>query len=302
MILRKEYILVNQNLVYQPNDLIKWFWFIIWNVLWENLKSNSNAGKRASVSPDAMLVGPRRQPNDPILSARPFLKKYSSTTSLAPIHLPAASKAQHSATGPVRRSAQLPLSHDAWLPTCPVVWLLPPRHVTQSSSLARHLQVLPRRCLWWTPHVDEPPFSQATRRCCAESACCKHMFQLFFMFQKYAASVLYGCCKSRSGCCICCSGSTRMLSASFPIVSSVFWRMLQVFYLDVAYVSHVCCKVLSGCCICCNDFQEFLGVFASVSNICRKCFSCFERMLQVLHLDVAKVDWCCTSCNVTYLP
>jgi len=53
--------------------------------------------------------------------------------------------------------------------------------------------------------------------------------------------------------------------------------MLQVFYLDVAYV--------------CNGFQTFLGVFfhvfhkhvSSVSSI-------FIRMLQVLHLYVLKVD------------
>jgi hypothetical protein len=52
--------------------------------------------------------------------------------------------------------------------------------------------------------------------------------------------------------------------------------MLQVFYQDVAHV--------------CNDFEVFSGVFASVSDICCKCFRSFGRMLQVLHLDVAKVD------------
>ena len=71
-----------------------------------------------------------------------------------------------------------------------------------------------------TPHADTDPFSQAARRCCAESACCKHMFQVFHMFQKYVASVSYGCCKSGSGYCIC----------------------YKCFYLDVLYVSHICYK------------------------------------------------------------
>jgi hypothetical protein len=47
------------------------------------------------------------------------------------------------------------------------------------------------------------------------------MFQVFQMFHMYVASVSYGCCKSRSGCCICicCNGCTRMLQASimFPM-------------------------------------------------------------------------------------
>ena len=40
--------------------------------------------------------------------------------------------------------------------------------------------------------------------------CFKCMFQMFYLFQMYVASVLSGCyksrsgcCKSRSGCCIC---------------------------------------------------------------------------------------------------
>jgi hypothetical protein len=33
--------------------------------------------------------------------------------------------------------------------------------------------------------------------------CCKLMYQVFPLFYIYVLSVLYGCCKSRSGCCIC---------------------------------------------------------------------------------------------------
>jgi hypothetical protein len=43
--------------------------------------------------------------------------------------------------------------------------------------------------------------------------------------------------------------------------------MLQVFYLDVVYVA--------------NDF---------VASVCSECFICFRRMLQLVHLSVAKVD------------
>jgi hypothetical protein len=53
-------------------------------------------------------------------------------------------------------------------------------------------------------------------------------------------------------------------------ISSVFRRMLQVFYLDVAYVANV-----------------------FVAFVCPKCFICFGRMLQFFHLSIAKVDRRC---------
>jgi hypothetical protein len=63
------------------------------------------------------------------------------------------------------------------------------------------------------------------------------MFQIFHLFfQTFIASV-------SSGCCIC------------------FTCMLQLFYLDVVYVS--------------NGFQEFLNAFASVSAVLYKCCKCF---------------------------
>jgi hypothetical protein len=36
--------------------------------------------------------------------------------------------------------------------------------------------------------------------------------------------------------------------------------------------------------------QCFSGVFVSVSDACFNCFICLLRMLQLLHLDVSKVD------------
>jgi hypothetical protein len=52
-----------------------------------------------------------------------------------------------------------------------------------------------------------------------------------------------------------------------------FIRMLQMFYLDVAYV-----------------LQWLQTCFPGVSDVCYKYFNCFRYMLQVFHLDVAKVD------------
>jgi hypothetical protein len=91
----------------------------------------------------------------------------------------------------------------------------------------------------------------------------KHMLQMFQIFHRYVASVSYECYKSRSGCFICSNGCTRMFKLPFFNVSSafsdacckcgyldvayVFTHMLQVFYLDVAYV--------------CNDFQMFFMCF-----------------------------------------
>ena len=53
---------------------------------------------------------------------------------------------------------------------------------------------------------------------------CKCLFKMFHLFQAYVVvSVL-------SGCCIC------------------FTHMLQVFYLDIAYVSHICCNSMFHLC------------------------------------------------------
>jgi hypothetical protein len=52
-----------------------------------------------------------------------------------------------------------------------------------------------------------------------------------------------------------------------------FTHMLQVFYLNVAYV--------------CNCFS---CVFARVFIACFKYFSCFVHLLQLFYLDVSKVD------------
>jgi hypothetical protein len=64
----------------------------------------------------------------------------------------------------------------------------------------------------------------------------KRVFQVFHTFHTYVVSVSSRCCKSRSGCCICCYAYTRMF---------------QVFYLFQTYVTNVssgCFKSRSKCC------------------------------------------------------
>jgi hypothetical protein len=88
--------------------------------------------------------------------------------------------------------------------------------------------------------------------------------------------------------------------------------MLQVFYLDVAKVDldiaytcmlqayvFKCFKVfhmyVCKCFICMLHmfamvFKCFSGVFASVSDACFKCFIYLFCMLQLLHLNILKID------------
>jgi hypothetical protein len=97
----------------------------------------------------------------------------------------------------------------------------------------------------------------------AAYVCCKHLFSMFHLFFGRTLQVCL------FGYCIC------------------FTHMLQVFYLDVAYV--MVYKCFSG--VFCKYFRCMFQVFSSV----------FRRMLQLLHLNVSKVDRCCTCCNVTHL-
>jgi hypothetical protein len=144
--------------------------------------------------------------------------------------------------------------------------------------------------------IDEPRFAQIARRCYAESAYCKRMFQVFQVFHMHVASV------SR-GYCIYCHGYTRMLQVYCSKCFSFFEHMLQVFYLNVAYVSHICYKCFIWMLYCFTHMLQVfhLDVIAYVLQWLHTCFSwCFKRMLQVFQLfwtyvvrfqlDVAKVD------------
>jgi hypothetical protein len=141
-----------------------------------------------------------------------------------------------------------------------------------------------------------------------ESSCCKYMFLVFQMFQRYVVSLSDVCCKSRSGCCICCNSSTRMLQRSVTNVSFVFTDVCcKCVYLDVAYVSHICyicfiwmlrmfAKVFKCFLVCL--FQVFQK---HVASVCFKCFSCFRHMLQVFYLNVAYVASICSKCFIYFI-
>jgi hypothetical protein len=68
------------------------------------------------------------------------------------------------------------------------------------------------------------------------------MFQVFPMFQRYVASISYRYYKSRSGCCICCKCFIGMSQAFVQSVSSVSDACYKHFDLDVSYVPHIYCK------------------------------------------------------------
>jgi hypothetical protein len=50
---------------------------------------------------------------------------------------------------------------------------------------------------------------------------------------------VFKCFSISSGCCICCSGYTRMLQVSVPNISPVSDVCCKCFYLNVAYVTVV---------------------------------------------------------------
>jgi hypothetical protein len=130
--------------------------------------------------------------------------------------------------------------------------------------------------------TDHFPLCSMSYRRRVKNAGCERMFQVF---QRYVASVSYGCCKcNRSGCCICCNGYTPMLQAFVPNVSSVFsYVCCKCVYLDVAYVSHIYCKCFLWM------LHMFCNGFSNVSMCFCKYFGC---MFQVFHLssDISKVD------------
>jgi hypothetical protein len=112
------------------------------------------------------------------------------------------------------------------------------------------------------------------------------------MFQMYVASVLCGYCKVDWDVAyvamvvhVCCKLLFSMLHLFFQTyVASVFIWMLHMFHTYVA-------SVLSRCCVCfIMVFKCSSGAFASVSDACFKYFIYLGRTLQVLYLDVLKVD------------
>jgi hypothetical protein len=82
-------------------------------------------------------------------------------------------------------------------------------------------------------HLDVVKLDLDVAFAIASHVYCKYMFQIFHLFQKYVASVLSGCCKSRSGCCIYCNSYVTSVCSKCFIC---FRHMLQVCHLGVAKV------------------------------------------------------------------
>ena len=84
----------------------------------------------------------------------------------------------------------------------------------------------------------------------------------------YVAMVVYICCK-------------LMFLIFYLFLPDVCCKYV---YLNVAYFTHICCKYFIWMlCIFYNDFHVFQMHVSNVS-------STFRRMLQVLHLNVSKLD------------
>ena len=114
---------------------------------------------------------------------------------------------------------------------------------------------------------------------------CKSMFQMFQLCQMYVSSVSYRCCKSRSGCCICCNDCTCMLQVSAPNVSSIFLDLCcKCVYLDVAYVSHICC----------NCFIWMLYMFAIVFQVFSRVFAYVQAHVS----NVSSISYVCCNCFI----
>ena len=145
----------------------------------------------------------------------------------------------------------------------------------------------------WRAPKHSQARTQSPPRCSVHfsdvASVCFKCFRCFIcMLQVFHVDVA----KSRSGCCICCNGYTRMLQAFVPNVLAIsdgcctcFICVLHMFHTYVASVSSECCiyfhtyveSVSSRCCVC---FAMSTHVFPS----------CFERMLQMFPLDIAKID------------
>jgi hypothetical protein len=83
------------------------------------------------------------------------------------------------------------------------------------KALGRHGALLPR-----CARAAQVPRSSS--KVTLRSACCNVTFQVFQMFHLDVARVLSWYCKSRSWCCTCCSGYTRLFQVYVLNVSSVF--------------------------------------------------------------------------------
>jgi hypothetical protein len=154
-------------------------------------------------------------------------------------------------------------------PSCPLAAMLPP-HYTR-APLAGYRSSPPGKS-WPSAMLCfkcfRRMFSRVSSRYCVcyhgyicmlqvYVSCYKNMFQVF---QTYVLTVSSGCCRSESECCITC-----MLQVYIFNCFIYFIRMLQVFYMDVAYTCKGILSVL-------HVFQVDVLCVSAVSDVCCKCF------------------------------
>jgi hypothetical protein len=86
------------------------------------------------------------------------------------------------------------------------------------------------------------------------------------------------------------SGSSTSVSDACSSVLSISRGMLQMFHLDVSKVDQVLHPLLAFYCLTSVSPPPGAGwasAAPSTSSQCSKCFSCFRRMFDIFHLDVA---------------
>jgi hypothetical protein len=120
----------------------------------------------------------------------------------------------------------------------------------------------------------------------------KRMFKVFRMFYRYVASVSYGVIAKLDRdvadatmlILVCCKLLFPMFHLFFSNISC------KCIYLDVAYVSHICCKCFIWMCYVYNGFKCFSDVLQMFQTYVSNVLFVLRRMLEVLHLNVLKVD------------
>jgi hypothetical protein len=112
-------------------------------------------------------------------------------------------------------------------------------------------------CMLYMFYLDAVKVDQSsvTYVAMAIHVCCKCMFQIFQLFQMYVASV-------SSGCCVYCSGYTRMLQVCFQMFQRFIW-MLHVFI----WILHICSGYT-------GILQVYVPNILSILDVCCKCFIC----------------------------
>jgi hypothetical protein len=119
------------------------------------------------------------------------------------------------------------------------------------------------------------------------------------MFPKYVASVVYRCCKSRSGYCTCCNDHTCMFKV---YVTNIF----HLFQTYVVSILPKCCRSMHVASIYFNCFQVchtykcficmfhmFVMIFNCFSNVFASVLDdCFKYFIRLL-LYVANIAYRC---------